>query len=55
MQNDFSLNEVSQLNLFDEIRPLQHSDELMKVLDALITQGLGKSGLPAEILLLSGR
>lgn len=42
MLNDFSPNGVSQLNLFDEIQPRPHSDELMKVLDGINHSGLGK-------------
>jgi DNA polymerase V len=55
MLNDFSPNGVSQLNLFDDVQPRPHSDALMKVLDGINHSGLGKSGLPAEVLLLSGR
>lgn len=54
MLNDFSPNGVSQLNLFDEIQPRPHSDEQIKVLDGINQSGPGK-GLPAEVLLLSGR
>ncbi|MBK0167475.1 Y-family DNA polymerase [Klebsiella sp. S69] len=42
MLNDFSPNGVSQLNLFDEIQPRPHSDELMKVLDGINHSGFGK-------------
>lgn len=42
MLNDFSPNGVSQLNLFDEVQPLPHSDELMKVLDSINHSGLGR-------------
>ena len=41
MLNDFSPNGVSQLNLFDEVQPRPHSDELMKVLDSINHSGLG--------------
>lgn len=42
MLNDFTPVGVSQLNLFDEIQPRSHSDELMKVLDEINHSGLGK-------------
>lgn len=42
MLNGFSPNGVSQLNLFDEIQPRPHSDELMKALDGINHSGLGK-------------
>lgn len=42
MLNDFSPNGVSQLNLFDEVQPRPHSDELMKVLDSINHSGLGR-------------
>lgn len=42
MLNDFSPNGVSQLNLFDEVQPLPHSDKLMKVLDSINHSGLGR-------------
>lgn len=42
MLNDFTPTRVSQLNLFDEVQPRIHSDELMKVLDGINQSGLGK-------------
>lgn len=42
MLNDFSPNGVSQLNLFNEVQPRPHSDELMKVLDSINHSGLGR-------------
>lgn len=42
MLNDFTPTGVSQLNLFDEVQPRAHSDELMKVLDGINYSGLGK-------------
>lgn len=42
MLNDFSPTGVSQLNLFDDVQPGAHSDELMKVLDGINHSGLGK-------------
>lgn len=42
MLNDFSPTGVSQLNLFDDVQPRAHSDELMKVLDGINHSGLGK-------------
>lgn len=42
MLNDFTPVGISQLNLFDEIQPRAHSDELMKVLDGINHSGLGK-------------
>lgn len=42
MLNDFSPTGVSQLNLFDEVQPRAHSDELMKVLDSINHSGLGR-------------
>ncbi|HGN8993567.1 TPA: Y-family DNA polymerase [Klebsiella michiganensis] len=42
MLNDFSPNGVSQLNLFDEVQPRPHSNELMKVLDSINHSGLGR-------------
>jgi DNA polymerase V len=42
MLNDFTPTGVSQLNLFDEIQPRAHSDQLMKALDSINHSGLGK-------------
>ena len=42
MLNDFSPTGISQLNLFDDVQPRAHSDELMKVLDGINHSGLGK-------------
>lgn len=42
MLNDFTPTGVSQLNLFDEVQPRAHSDELMKILDGINQSGLGK-------------
>ncbi|MDE4745130.1 Y-family DNA polymerase [Klebsiella pneumoniae] len=42
MLNDFTSSGVSQLNLFDEVQPREHSDELMKVLDGINHSGKGK-------------
>lgn len=42
MLNDFTPSGVSQLNLFDEVQPRAHSDELMKVLDGINHSGKGK-------------
>lgn len=42
MLNDFTPTGVSQLNLFDEVQPRAHSDELMKVLAGINHSGLGK-------------
>lgn len=42
MLNDFTPVGISQLNLFDEIQPRAHSDELIKVLDGINHSGLGK-------------
>ena len=42
MLNDFSPTGVSQLNLFDDVQPRAHSEELMKVLDGINHSGLGK-------------
>lgn len=42
MLNDFTPVCLSQLNLFDEIQPRAHSDELMKVLDGINHSALGK-------------
>ncbi|MBE4946835.1 Y-family DNA polymerase [Enterobacter cloacae complex sp. P1B] len=42
MLNDFTPSGVSQLNLFDEVQPREHSDELMKVLDGINHSGKGK-------------
>lgn len=42
MLNDFTPTGVSQLNLFDEVQPRAHSDQLMKVLDGINHSGLGK-------------
>lgn len=42
MLNDFTPTGVSQLNLFDEMQPRAHSDQLMKVLDSINQSGLGK-------------
>lgn len=42
MLNDFTPVGISQLDLFDEIQPRAHSDELMKVLDSINHSGLGK-------------
>lgn len=40
--NDFTPTDVSQLNLFDEIQPRAHSNQLMKALDSINHSGLGK-------------
>ena len=40
--NDFTSTGVAQLNLFDEVQPRAHSDQLMKVLDGINQSGLGK-------------
>ena len=40
--NDFTPSGVSQLNLFDEVQPREHSDALMKVLDGINQSGKGK-------------
>lgn len=42
MLNDFTPTGVSQLNLFDEILPRAHSEQLMKALDSINHSGLGK-------------
>jgi DNA polymerase V len=42
MLNDFTPTGLSQLNLFDDVQPRAHSDELMKVLDGINHSGLGK-------------
>lgn len=42
MLNDFTPSGVSQLNLFDEVKPRKHSDALMKVLDGINHSGKGK-------------
>lgn len=42
MLNDFTPTGVSQLNLFDEVQPREHSDALMKVLDGINHSGKGK-------------
>ncbi|MDR5095820.1 Y-family DNA polymerase [Enterobacter sp. EC-ML 621] len=42
MLNDFTPCGVSQLNLFDEVQPREHSDALMKVLDGINHSGKGK-------------
>lgn len=42
MLNDFTPTGVSQLNLFDDVQPKAHSDQLMKVLDGINHSGLGK-------------
>ncbi|TDN51519.1 translesion error-prone DNA polymerase V subunit UmuC [Scandinavium goeteborgense] len=42
MLNDFTPTGVSQLNLFDDVRPRPASDELMQVLDGINHSGLGK-------------
>ncbi|MEL2244365.1 translesion error-prone DNA polymerase V subunit UmuC, partial [Leclercia adecarboxylata] len=42
MLNDFTPTGVSQLNLFDDVQPRKHSEELMKVLDGINHSGLGK-------------
>lgn len=44
MFNDFTPTGISQLNLFDEVQPRAHNEELMKV---LTNQGLKKYGLRA--------
>ena len=43
MLNDFTPTGVSQLNLFDEVQPRAHSDQLMKVLDGINYSGPGKA------------
>lgn len=42
MLNDFTPSGVSQLNLFDDVKPQARSDELMKALDGINHSGLGK-------------
>ncbi|EMN5850629.1 Y-family DNA polymerase [Enterobacter hormaechei] len=42
MLNDFTPSGVSQLNLFDDVQPREHSDALMKVLDGINHSGKGK-------------
>lgn len=42
MLNDFTPNGVAQLNLFDDVKPLARSEELMKALDGINHSGLGK-------------
>jgi len=42
MLNDFTPIGVSQLNLFDEVQPREHSDALMKVLDGINHSGKAK-------------
>lgn len=42
MLNDFTPTGVSQLNLFDDVKPQERSDELMKALDGINHSGLGK-------------
>ncbi|EBU5081965.1 translesion error-prone DNA polymerase V subunit UmuC [Salmonella enterica subsp. enterica] len=42
MLNDFSGSGIAQLNLFDELPPRPHSQELMKVIDGINHSGLGQ-------------
>lgn len=42
MLNDFTPTGVAQLNLFDEVKPKERSEELMKALDGINHSGLGK-------------
>lgn len=42
MLNDFTPSGISQLNLFDEVQPREHSDALMSVLDGINHSGKGK-------------
>ncbi|EHN6806650.1 Y-family DNA polymerase [Salmonella enterica] len=42
MLNDFTQTGISQLNLFDDVKPRHNSDQLMKVLDGINHSGLGK-------------
>ncbi len=42
MLNDFTPTGVAQLNLFDEVQPRAHSEQLMNVLDGINHSGLGK-------------
>lgn len=41
MLDDFTLDGVSQLNLFDDVQPRANSAQLMKVLDGINQSGLG--------------
>ncbi|WP_158785446.1 Y-family DNA polymerase [Pantoea sp. BAV 3049] len=41
MLNDFTPSGVAQLNLFDDVQPRAHSEQLMKVLDGINHSGLG--------------
>lgn len=50
MLNDFTPSGVSQLNLFDEVQPRAHSDELMKVLDGINQSGKGKVGFAGRVI-----
>lgn len=42
MLDDFTPTGISQLNLFDELQPRPHSEQLMRVLDGINHSGLGK-------------
>lgn len=42
MLNDFTPTGVAQLNLFDEVQPRTHSEQLMNALDGINHSGLGK-------------
>lgn len=42
MLNDFTATSVAQLNLFDDVPPRAHSEQLMKVIDGINCSGLGK-------------
>ncbi len=55
MLNDFTPTGLSQLNLFDEEQPRERSEKLMKVLDGINIQDLGKYGSPVGGLPPRGR
>lgn len=42
MLNDFTPTGISQLNLFDEVQPQAHNEQLMKVLDHINHSGTGR-------------
>jgi len=42
MLNDFTPTGVAQLNLFDDAKPQERSEELMKALDGINHSGLGR-------------
>lgn len=42
MLDDFTPTGISQLNLFDELQPRPHSEQLMRVMDGINHSGLGK-------------